>query len=51
VLTRLMELDWTPRAMEISVAMGVTVLLAVFAGLVASARALAARPVEVLRAE
>jgi putative ABC transport system permease protein len=51
VLTRLMELEWTPRAMEISTAVAVTVLLAVFAGLVASARALATRPVEVLRAE
>jgi putative ABC transport system permease protein len=51
VLTQLMELDWTPRALEIALAVVVTVTLAVAAGLVASARALSARPVEVLRSE
>jgi putative ABC transport system permease protein len=51
VLTRLMELPWSPRAAEVAGAAGLTVALAVAAGLTASARALATRPVEVLRSE
>lgn len=51
VLTRLMELPWTPRASELVVAGSITIVLAVAAGLLASARALATRPVEVLRSE
>src|SRR5688572_19674697 len=51
VLTRLMELTFTPTVLEIATAVVVTVTLAITAGLVASARALSARPVEVLRAE
>jgi putative ABC transport system permease protein len=51
VLTRLMDLDWAPRAVEVLGAVGITALLSVAAGLVASARALTAKPVEVLRAE
>jgi len=51
VLTRLMELPWSPRAAEVAGAALVTVALAVAAGLTASARALATRPVEVLRSE
>ncbi len=50
-LTQLMELDWSPKWSEFLVAAGVTVILAVAAGLIASARALSARPVEVLRSE
>ena len=51
VLTRLMELPWSPRPAEVLAAAGVTIALAVIAGLLASTRALATRPVEVLRAE
>ena len=51
VLTRLMDLEWAPSAAEVAGAIGATVLLCVAAGLVASARALAAKPVEVLRSE
>ena len=51
VLTQLMELPWSPRAMEIALAGALTVFLAIFAGLTASARALAAKPIEVLRSE
>ena len=51
VLTRLMELPWSPRAAEILAAGGLTIGLAVTAGLLASARALATRPIEVLRSE
>jgi len=51
VLTRLMDLDWAPRPTEVAGAVAVTVALSVVAGLVASARALAAKPVEVLRSE
>jgi putative ABC transport system permease protein len=51
VLTRLMELPWSPRASEVVAAVGLTVLLAVASGIAASARALATRPVEVLRSE
>ena len=49
VLTQLMELPWSPRATEVLAAGGVTIGLAVAAGLLVSARALATRPVEVLR--
>lgn len=51
VLSQLMDLEWAPRAAEVVAAVGVTVALSVAAGLIASARALAARPVEVLRSE
>ena len=51
VLTRLMELPWSPSVTEILAGAGFTVVIAVVAGLVASARALTVRPVEVLRAE
>lgn len=51
VLTRVMELPWSPQILEFATAAAVTVALAVTAGLIASARALAARPVEVLRSE
>ncbi|HYO09842.1 MAG TPA: FtsX-like permease family protein [Tepidisphaeraceae bacterium] len=51
VLTQLMELSWSPSAREIALAAAVTITLAVAAGLLASARALSARPSEVLRAE
>jgi putative ABC transport system permease protein len=49
VVSELMELPWSLRAGEFVVAGGLTVLLAVAAGLIASARALAAKPIEVLR--
>jgi putative ABC transport system permease protein len=51
VLTQLMELPFAIGALEATVAAVVTVSLAVAAGLIASARALSARPVEVLRSE
>jgi putative ABC transport system permease protein len=51
VLTQLMELPFAMGAMEATVAAIVTIVLAVVAGLIASARALSARPVEVLRSE
>jgi putative ABC transport system permease protein len=51
VLTELMDLPWTPRASELLLAIAITVGLAVAAGLIASARALSAMPVEVLRSE
>lgn len=50
-LTQLMELDWSPRTGEFLLAAAVTIALSIAAGLVASARALAVRPVEVLRSE
>jgi putative ABC transport system permease protein len=50
-LTRLMDVDWAPRPLEVAGALGATVALAVAAGLVASARALRAKPLEVLRSE
>jgi len=50
-LTQLMELDWSPKWSEFVLAGTVTVVLAVAAGLIASTRALSARPVEVLRSE
>ncbi|HYE21564.1 MAG TPA: FtsX-like permease family protein [Tepidisphaeraceae bacterium] len=51
VLTQVLELQWSPGAVELAAGAGATVALAVVAGLLASARALAAKPVEVLRAE
>jgi putative ABC transport system permease protein len=51
VIVQWMELPWALRAGEVALAVGVTVGLAVVAGLGASAKALAARPVEVLRGE
>ena len=51
VLTRLMDLPWSPRAGELLIAFCVTVGLSVVAGLLASVRALRARPSEMLRAE
>ena len=51
VLTRLMELPWSPRVSELLLAFAVTVVLSVVAGLLASVRALRARPSEMLRAE
>jgi putative ABC transport system permease protein len=50
-LTQMMEIDWSPKWGEFLLAGAVTIGLAVAAGLVASARALSARPVEVLRSE
>jgi ABC-type lipoprotein release transport system permease subunit len=46
-----MEIDWAPRPLELAGALAATVALSVVAGLVASARALAAKPLEVLRSE
>jgi putative ABC transport system permease protein len=51
VLTRLMDMPWTPRPTELLIAALATIALAITAGLLASTRALAARPVEVLRTE
>jgi putative ABC transport system permease protein len=51
VLTKLMELPFAIRAPEAVAAAAITTALTVTAGLIASARALRARPVEVLRAE
>ncbi|HEV2295190.1 MAG TPA: FtsX-like permease family protein [Tepidisphaeraceae bacterium] len=50
-LTQLMDLDWSPKWSELLLAATITIALAIAAGLVASARALAARPAEVLRSE
>lgn len=51
VVTRGFELPWELQAWPVAVALGGAVLLAVGAGLAASARALERRPIEVLRAE
>jgi putative ABC transport system permease protein len=51
VITQLMDLPWTTPIADAGVFATVTVFLAITAGLIASARALAARPIEVLRAE
>ncbi|MFL6199495.1 MAG: ABC transporter permease [Thermoanaerobaculia bacterium] len=51
VVTRGFELPWELQALPVAVALGGAVLLAVGAGLAASARALERRPIEVLRAE
>jgi ABC-type lipoprotein release transport system permease subunit len=46
-----MDVDWAPRPTELAGALVATVALAVTAGLVASARALTAKPLDVLRSE
>ncbi len=51
VVTRGFELPWEIQAWPVAVALGGAVVLAVGAGLAASARALERRPIEVLRAE
>lgn len=51
VVTRGFELPWEIQPVPMAVALVATVLLAVLAGLAASARALERRPIEVLRAE
>lgn len=51
VIAKVMDLPWTLNFPEIALAAMATVVLAVFAGLIASTRALRARPVEVLRTE
>ncbi len=51
VITQIMELPWSPSIVESFLVVVFTTILAVVAGLVASARALAARPLEVLRTE
>lgn len=51
VLTNLMELPWSPSVGEMAAALVLTAALAVTAGLIASARALATKPIEVLRSE
>ncbi|HYN21419.1 MAG TPA: FtsX-like permease family protein [Thermoanaerobaculia bacterium] len=51
VVTRGFELEWALAPMPLAVALAGTILLAVAAGLAASARALERRPIEVLRAE
>jgi putative ABC transport system permease protein len=51
VIDQLMELEWSLRVSEALGAIFAAMALAVLAGLVASARALRARPVEVLRSE
>jgi ABC-type lipoprotein release transport system permease subunit len=50
-MTRVMEIPWTTPVYEALVAAGVTITLAIAAGLMASTRALVARPIEVLRTE
>ena len=51
VIDQLMELEWAMPIREAIVALVATIVVAVVAGLMASARALSARPVEVLRSE
>jgi putative ABC transport system permease protein len=51
VVTRGFELPWEIQAWPVALALGGAVVLAVGAGLAASARALERRPIEVLRAE
>ena len=51
VLTGWMEVGWTTRPGLLALAVGAATLVAVTAGLAASARALSRRPVEVLRSE
>jgi putative ABC transport system permease protein len=51
VITKLLALPWLPRATEVGAAGAAVVIVAVAAGLVASARALAAPPQAVLRSE
>lgn len=49
VLTRGMEVDWTPEMMPLLVGVGASLMLSVVAGLGASLRALGRRPIEMLR--
>jgi putative ABC transport system permease protein len=51
VIARVLEVPWVPRATEMAVAAGTVVVLAVAAGILASARALSSSPAAVLRAE
>ncbi|MES1241101.1 MAG: FtsX-like permease family protein [Acidobacteriota bacterium] len=51
VVTRGFELTWAFQPLPMGVALAASVVLAVLAGLAASARALERRPIEVLRAE
>ena len=51
VIVGLMELPWSLRAAEVLIALLATTALSTLAGLAASARVLAARPADVLRAE
>jgi putative ABC transport system permease protein len=51
VITRLLDLPWTMPLGDAAVFVVVATALAVASGLLASARALAARPIEVLRTE
>jgi putative ABC transport system permease protein len=51
VVTRVLQVRWVTRPLELAAAGGVVVVLAVVAGLAASARALSASPAEVLRGE
>jgi putative ABC transport system permease protein len=51
VVSRVLQVRWVTRPLELLAAAGVVVLLAVVAGLAASARALSAPPADVLRGE
>jgi putative ABC transport system permease protein len=51
VIARVLEVPWAPRAAELAVAAVTVVVLAVAAGLSASANALSVRPAAVLRSE
>lgn len=51
VVTRGFELEWALQPVPLAVALAATIVLAVAAGLAASARALERRPIEVLRTE
>jgi ABC-type lipoprotein release transport system permease subunit len=51
VLAKVLDLPFALRAMELLAASGVVVVMAVVAGLAASARALRAPPAAVLRSE
>jgi putative ABC transport system permease protein len=51
VIAKLLQLAWLPRAMELGVGAGAVVVMAVVAGVAASARALSAPPATVLRSE
>lgn len=51
VITRGFELPWEPEPARLALAVGLSIVLSVVAGLAASLRALERRPIEVLRAE
>lgn len=51
VLEKVMEIEWVLRPLTYLVAVGGTTVLVVVAGLAASVRAMAVRPIEVLRAQ